>query len=170
MRTIDGNPGSIVCKKRMTFSFIAGYRTPIIWPNGLALRVGVCWSWTISWKKGDRTNACWICSPKTPIIATLPCCIWPKIYFHLANSPRRLIAMPIILWPSKTHGIKRAYGPFYCKPFPTVGVKVLRLFKLVTSRPFGYLMFDVYPASDDRYRLWSCMLDSMLMRHVTQKQ
>ena len=25
----------------------------------------------------------------------------PKIYFHLANSPRRLIAMPITLWPSK---------------------------------------------------------------------
>ena len=42
--------------------------------------------------------------------------------------------------------------------------------QLVTSGPFGYLMFDVYPASDDRYRLWSCMLDSMLMRHVTQKQ
>ena len=43
--------------------------------------------------------------------------------FPLANSPRQLIAMPITLWPSKTHGIKRAYGPFYCKPFPTGGVK-----------------------------------------------
>ena len=32
---------------------------------------------------------------------------------------------------------------------------VLRLFKRVTSRPFGYLMLDVHPASDDRYRLWS---------------
>ena len=43
--------------------------------------------------------------------------------FPLANSPRQLIAMPITLWPSKTHGIKRAYEPFHCKPFPTVGVK-----------------------------------------------
>ena len=43
--------------------------------------------------------------------------------FPLANSPRQLIAMPITFWPSKTHGIKRAYGPFYCKPFPTVGVQ-----------------------------------------------
>ena len=62
--------------------------------------------------------------------------------------------MPITLWPSKTHGIKRAYGPFYCKPFPTVDV-VLRPFKRVTLRPFAYLMLDVHPASDDRYRLWS---------------
>ena len=54
--------------------------------------------------------------------------------------------------------------------FPDRWRQVLRLFKLVTSGPFGYLMFDVYAASDDRYRLWSCMLDSMLMRHVTQKQ
>ena len=43
--------------------------------------------------------------------------------FPLANSPRRSIAMPITSWLSKTHGIKRAYEPFYCKPFPTGGVK-----------------------------------------------
>ena len=41
----------------------------------------------------------------------------------LVNSPRRSIAMPITSSRSKTPGIKRAYGPFYCKPFPTVGVK-----------------------------------------------
>ena len=39
--------------------------------------------------------------------------------------------------------------------FPDRWRQVLRLFKRVTSRPFGYLMLDVYPASDDRYRLWS---------------
>ena len=45
------------------------------------------------------------------------------LFLPLSNSPRRSIAMPITLWLSKTHGIKRAYGPFYCKPFPTGGVK-----------------------------------------------
>ena len=25
-------------------------------------------------EEGDRTNACWICSPKIPIIETSPCC------------------------------------------------------------------------------------------------
>ena len=39
--------------------------------------------------------------------------------------------------------------------FPERWRQVLRLFKRVTSRPFGYLMLDVHPASDDRYRLWS---------------
>jgi len=39
--------------------------------------------------------------------------------------------------------------------FPDRCRRVLRLFKRVTSRPFGYLMLDVHPASDDRYRLWS---------------
>ena len=32
---------------------------------------------------------------------------------------------------------------------------VLRLYNRITARPFGYLMVDVHPASDDRYRLWS---------------
>ena len=36
--------------------------------------------------------------------------------------------------------------------FPDRWRQVLRLFKRITSRPFGYLMC---PASDDRYRLWS---------------
>ncbi|CAH3023371.1 unnamed protein product, partial [Porites evermanni] len=39
--------------------------------------------------------------------------------------------------------------------FPDRWRQVLRLFKRSTSRPFGYLMLDVHPASDDRYRLWS---------------
>ena len=41
----------------------------------------------------------------------------------VANFPRPSIATRITSWRSKTPGIKRAYGPFYCKPFPTVGVK-----------------------------------------------
>jgi len=39
--------------------------------------------------------------------------------------------------------------------FPDRWRPVLRLFKRVTSRLFGYLILDVHPASDDRYRLWS---------------
>ncbi|CAH3198131.1 unnamed protein product, partial [Porites evermanni] len=36
--------------------------------------------------------------------------------------------------------------------FPDRWRQVLRLFKRITSRPFGYLMLDVHLASDDRYR------------------
>ena len=39
--------------------------------------------------------------------------------------------------------------------FPNSWCQVLKLFKHVTSRPFGYLMLDVHPASDDHYQLWS---------------
>ena len=39
--------------------------------------------------------------------------------------------------------------------FPDRWRQVLRLFKRVTSRPFGYLMLDVHPAPGDRYRLLS---------------
>ena len=35
--------------------------------------------------------------------------------------------------------------------FPDRWRQVLKLCKCVTSRPFGYLMLDVHPASDDRY-------------------
>ena len=120
---INGNPGSTVCKKRMGFDFIVGYRTTVIWQNGLEKLEVACWSWMIWWKKGNRINACWIYPPKIPIIATLPCCICYKIYFLLENSPRWLIAMHITSWPSKTLVIKRACGPFYFNPFPTDGVK-----------------------------------------------
>ena len=45
--------------------------------------------------------------------------------------------------------------PILLQAFPDRWRQVLRLFKRVTTRPFGYLMLDVHPASDTRYRLWS---------------
>ena len=42
--------------------------------------------------------------------------------------------------------------------FPDRWHQVLHLFKRVTSCPFGYLMLDVHPASDDRYGLWSHLM------------
>lgn len=31
----------------------------------------------------------------------------------------------------------------------------LRLFLKLSTRPFGYFMLDLHPASDDRFRIWS---------------
>ena len=39
--------------------------------------------------------------------------------------------------------------------FPSDWRDKLDLFSRVTSRPFGYLMLDLHPASDDRFRFWS---------------
>ena len=55
----------------------------------------------------------------------------------LANSPRRSIAMPITSWRSKTPGIKRTYEPFYCKPFPTDGVKSCAYLNASRRTPLG---------------------------------
>ena len=39
--------------------------------------------------------------------------------------------------------------------YPAEWREKLDLFKRVTARPFGYLMLDLHPASDDRFRFWS---------------
>ena len=39
--------------------------------------------------------------------------------------------------------------------YPEQWRRILELYNRITSRPFGYLMLDVHPASDDRFRLWS---------------
>ena len=44
--------------------------------------------------------------------------------------------------------------------FPDRWRDVLKLFVACTQRPYGYLMIDLHPASDDRFRLFS---------HVTQQ-
>ena len=39
--------------------------------------------------------------------------------------------------------------------YPDRWRRILELYNRITSRPFGYLLLDVHPASDDRFRLWS---------------
>ena len=39
--------------------------------------------------------------------------------------------------------------------YPEKWCRVLKLFLRLTARPFGYIMLDLHPASDDRFRLWS---------------
>ena len=39
--------------------------------------------------------------------------------------------------------------------YPEKWRQVLHLFLKLTSRPFGYFMLDLHPASDDRFRIWS---------------
>ena len=38
--------------------------------------------------------------------------------------------------------------------YPEKWRRVLKLFLRLTARPFGYIMLDLHPASDDRFRLW----------------
>ena len=36
----------------------------------------------------------------------------------------------------------------------------LRLFLKLSTRPFGYFMLDLHPASDDRFQIWSHLTKS----------
>ena len=42
--------------------------------------------------------------------------------------------------------------------FPTNWRDTIRVYEDVTQRPYGYLMLDLYSASDDRYRLFANLL------------
>ena len=42
--------------------------------------------------------------------------------------------------------------------FPNDWSHVMNIFRECTQRPFGYLMLDLHPASDDRYRLFTNVL------------
>ena len=61
--------------KKKGIRFYQGIPTPLTWENGSRVKGAIFWCWTISWKKGATTRACWIYSPKIPIIATSRCCI-----------------------------------------------------------------------------------------------
>ena len=61
---------------------------------------------------------------------------------------------------SKTINRNAHYVVAFKNPRDQTCIRIILLqafpfFKRITSRPFGYLMLDVHPASDDRYRLWS---------------
>ena len=42
--------------------------------------------------------------------------------------------------------------------FPTEWSHILNIFRECTQRLFGYLMLDLHPPSDDRYRLFTNVL------------
>ena len=44
--------------------------------------------------------------------------------------------------------------------FPDRWRSILHLLEWITDKPFSYLMLDLHPASDDRYRLWSKLTPS----------
>ena len=78
-----------------------------------------------------------------------------KIYFHLEKFSKTINCNALYIVALKNPRDQTGIRTILLQAFPDRWRQVLRLFKRVTSRPFGYLMLDVHPASDDRYRLWS---------------
>lgn len=56
--------------------------------------------------------------------------------------------------PRDQTGIRTLFLQIY----PTAWREALDVYNKATTRPFGYLMIDLHPASDDTYRLWTHIL------------
>lgn len=54
--------------------------------------------------------------------------------------------------------------------FPTYWREALQTFEQATSRPFGYLMIDLHPASNDNHRLFSHLLDRQGYTRLYEKE
>ena len=90
-----------------------------------------------------------------PLMHTSSRLLDPMIMKHLKQRSRRRMKGGTIFGKSTRMRDQTGIPTILLQAFPDRWRQVLRLFKRITSRPFGYLMLDVHPASDDRYRLWS---------------
>ena len=54
--------------------------------------------------------------------------------------------------------------------FPNEWLHVMNIFRDCTQRPFGYLMLDLHPASDDRYRLFTNVLPEEGLTETYERQ
>ena len=144
MRTTDGDPDLTVCKKRMGFSFIAGYRTrggvlvfdDLMEEGGQDKRVLDLFT-----KDSHHRNI-------TVLYLTQDLFPPGKFSKTINRNAHYIVAFKN---PRDQTGIRT----ILLQAFPDRWHQVLRLFKRITSRPFDYLMLDMHPASDDRYHLWS---------------
>ena len=53
--------------------------------------------------------------------------------------------------------------------FPLHWKQALQVYTKATSRPYGYLMLDLHPATDDTYRLFTHLLDEEGHTHTYKK-
>ena len=92
------------------------------------------------------------------LVCTCTCtCICDKICFPRASIPKPFHPMPITLWPSRIRPINWGFAIWWCKRFPPIGVMPWLCMK-TWRNSHRYLMLDLHPASDDRYRLFADLL------------
>ena len=115
--------------------------------------------WTISWTKEGTTNGCWIYSLENRIIETLRSCICQDL-FPPGKYAKTISRNAHYLFVFKNPRDQSGFRAFTLQAFPDRWRDVLRVFEKCTQRPYGYIMRDLHPASDDRYRLFSCVTQS----------
>ena len=155
MRTTDGNPGSTVCKKKIWHSVSSRVTGPQLFDQMV---------WSYAWgcadpgrsdgRRGQDKSVLDLFTKDshhrniTVLYLTQDLFFPGKFSKTIKRNAHYIVAFKN---PRDQTGIRT----ILLQAFPDRWRQVLRLFKHITSRPFGYLMLDVHPASDDRYRLWS---------------
>ena len=143
MPMIAGNPDSTVCKKRMGFSFIAGYRT----------RGGVL-VFDVLMEEGGQDKRVLDLFTKDSHHRNITVLYLTQDLFPPGKFSKTINRNAHYIVAFKNPRDQTGIRTILLQAFPDRWRQVLRLFKRITARPFGYLMLDVHPASDDRYRLW----------------
>ena len=102
-----------------------------------------------------KTKSCWIYSPNILIIKISPCCTCAKICFHQENTLRVFSRNAHHIVPFKNPRDQVGMRNLLLQAFPTCWQDV---YQNVTERPFGYMVLDLHPDSDDRKRVFSHLL------------
>ena len=153
MPTIDGNPGSNGCKNGMAFSFIGGTGPRQLTQWFGRTRGGVLVLDDLM-EEGGQDKRVLDLFTKDSHHRNITVLYLTQDLFPPGKFSKTINRNAHYIVAFKNPRDQTGISTILLQAFPDRWRQILRLFKRVTSRPFGYLMMDVHPASDDRYRLW----------------
>jgi len=93
-----------------------------------------------------------------------------KTCFPWADMPKVFPAMHITLWHSRNPRDQLGVRNVLLQSFPTTWKDSLETFHQATTRPYGYLVLDLHPASSDQQRLLSHLLKDEGWTRTYQKR
>ena len=96
-----------------------------------------------------KKKNCWIYSPSLLVIKISPCCTCAKTSFHQGNTLRVFPGTPTASWPSQNPRDQLGIRNILLQAFPTCWQNMMDVYQMLTERPFGYMVLDLRPSSDD---------------------
>ncbi|CAH3017870.1 unnamed protein product [Porites evermanni] len=145
-------------KKEKRVHFHAGLPTPEDFDQWFGPTQGDCWCWTISWKKASTTSACWILFSKQSHHRNISVMFLCQDLFPPGKFAKTISRNAHYIVAFKNPRDQVGMRTLTLQAFPNDLSHEMNIFRECTQRPFGYLMLNLHPASDDRYRLFTNVL------------
>ena len=155
MRTTDGNPDSTVCKKKDGIQFHRGLPDPSYLTKWFGPTRGGVLILDDLMEEGGQDKRMLDLFTKDSHHRNITVLYLTQDLFFPGKFSKTIKRNAHYIVAFKNPRDQTGIRTILLQAFPDRWRQVFRLFKHITSRPFGYLMLDVHPASDDRYRLWS---------------